>query len=250
MKERKGQITLFVIIAIVIIVILAIILYPRIKSTFSSASPQDYIKECTEKATEEALQTITLQGGSLNPENYVLYQGNKIEYICYTNKYYEKCVMQKPLLRQSIEQEINTYIQPKVEKCIGDLKQQLEKKGSVVTVGQVNVGTSLTKNFIFVDIDVPLTITDESTSSFTEFRVDIRSNLYDLVMIASSIANWEARYGDSNSLSYMLYYPNIRVEKLKQDEGSTIYSLTDKDTQDKFTFASRSIAWPPGTFGV
>jgi hypothetical protein len=36
------------------------------------------------------------------------------------------------------------------------------------------------------------------------------------------------------------------VEKKKQGDGTTVYILTDRDTDEKFYFASRSIAIPAG----
>ena len=44
----------------------------------------------------------------------------------------------------------------------------------------------------------------------------------------------------------MLLYPNIKVEKLKQEDGSKIYIITSRDTNEKFVFASRSLSWPAG----
>ena len=63
-------------------------------------------------------------------------------------------------------------------------------------------------------------------------------------MLTSSILNWEARYGDSDIATYMTYYPNIKVEKYKQGDGSKIYILSSE--KDKFVFASRSLSWPAG----
>ena len=68
-------------------------------------------------------------------------------------------------------------------------------------------------------------------------------------MISSSILNWEARYGDSETMNYMIYYPSIKVEKKKQGDGSTVYIITDRLDLDKFMFASRSMALPAGLTG-
>jgi len=247
--NKKGQLTIFIILALVIVAILLVLLYPRIKVLVSGPVAIDYVKSCTEEAAEEALEKLRVQGGSSEPENYILYQGNKIDYACYTNEYYKKCTMQKPFLKQDIETEINNYIEPRVKSCFQRLKQQLEKKGSQVSLGSVNVKTSIVPNSVLVTIEAPMTVTKESTAEFEKFKVDVSSQLYDLIMISSSIANYEARYGVSDSLSYMLYYPDIRVEQKKQSEGSVIYILTDKPTGEKFMFASRSLAWPPG-YGI
>lgn len=247
--NKKAQLTIFIILAIVIVAILLILLYPRMKVLVTGPVAPDYIKDCTEDATKEVLDKLTVQGGSLEPENYILYQGNKVDYVCYAEEYYKKCVMQKPFLKQDIEKEITSYIEPRVKTCLEDLKSQLEKRGSAVSLGKVEVETLMIPNSILVTINAPLTITKEATSSFKKFKVDVSSHLYDLIMISSSISNWEARYGDSETMNYMIYYPNIKVEKKKQSEGSTIYILTDRETDEKFMFASRSVALPAGLTG-
>jgi len=249
LKSKRSQLTIFIIIALVIVAILLILFYPRIKVLVTGTAPTDYIEQCVKEATEEALGKISVQGGSLEPENYILYQNNKVEYACYTNEYYKRCTMQKPFLKQDIEKEINDYVKPRAENCIENLKQQLEKQGSEVALQDVRVETSIIPNAIIVTVNAPMTIVKSSTSTFNKFKVNIKSEMYELIMLSSSIANYEARYGNSDSLTYMLYYPDIKVEKKVQDEGSKIYILTYKPSGEKFIFASRSIAWPPGYVG-
>lgn len=41
-------------------------------------------------------------------------------------------------------------------------------------------------------------------------------------------------------------YHNLKIEKRKPDYGTSVYILTDKDTANKFQFASRSLVFPPG----
>ena len=69
---------------------------------------------------------------------------------------------------------------------------------------------------------------------------------YDIIMIASAIQDFEAEYGDSNPETYMALYPNIRIEKLKQSDGTKVYIISDRNTLEKMQFATRSLAWPPG----
>jgi hypothetical protein len=114
----------------------------------------------------------------------------------------------------------------------------------------MNISVELVPEHILVNIGSDLTITKSKTESYKNMKVDISSKMYELVMIASSILNWEARYGDSESMKYMAYYPEIRVEKKKQGEGSTVYILTDKVSSDKFMFAVRSLVLPSGFTGT
>jgi len=250
-KNRKGQLSIFIIIAIVIVIALVVLLLFRkdIQSWISPTGAQEYIRDCAEQYTEEALQKLEMQGGSLEPENYLLYEDNKVDYTCYTEDYLKRCVMQKPFLKQNIEQELASYIEPRVRGCFEEVESQLERSGSVVTVSQVKVETSLVPNSIVVTIRAPTTIRREGAVRYDNFKAEVDSEIYELVMLASSISNYEARYGDSDTIPYMMYYPDIRVEKIERDLGR-VYILTHKPSDEKFIFASRSIAWPAGYLGI
>ncbi len=249
-KANKAQITVFIILALAIVVVLILLFIgrDRIASIIGGKTPVEQIKECMQEPLQTALDKISVQGGSLNPQNYFLYQGNKIEYLCYTEENYVPCVMQKPLLKQSIEEELETYLQPRAKNCIDATKSSLQKNGYTVSSKNPVVKVSLVPGNILVDINTDLSITKSSTETYKSIKTDLSSRLYDLVMITSSILNWEARYGDAETMNYMIYYPSIKVEKKKQSEGTTIYILTDRNTLDKFMFASRSLTIPAGWF--
>lgn len=241
--NSRGQVTVFIIIAILIVVAILIVFYPRIKDVVSGPSASEYIEQCAKESATEALDTLKVQGGSLEPENYIAYQGNNVDYACYTNEYYKKCIMQKPFLKQDIEKEIIEYAEPKIKQCFESYRSELEKRGSKVNVENIKTDVSIVPNSVVLTINAPTTITKDSAIKFDKFKVDMNSQLYDLAMLASSISNYEARYGDSDTLTYMLYYPDIRVEKKTQEEGNRIYILTYKPTGEKFIFAIRSLAW-------
>ena len=76
--------------------------------------------------------------------------------------------------------------------------------------------------------------------------VSVSSNWYTLLNTAVNILQYEATYGDSETSLYISYYPDIKIEKTRRDDGSTIYELSDVITQDKFAFATRSLVWPQG----
>jgi hypothetical protein len=249
-KMSRGQVSIFIILAIVIVaVLLILIFFPKIKTWIIPTSTQEYIQDCAQEATREVLPVLETQGGSLEPQNYILYQGNKVDYSCYTEDYYKPCVMQKPFLKQEIEEQIAAYLEPKIKGCFEGMKGQLERAGSSVSVGDIKTEVSLVPNSVIVTIRAPTTIREEGAVSFDDFETEVKSQVYDLVMLSSSISNYEARYGDSNTLAYMMYYPDLKVEKIERDEGR-VYILTHKPSQEKFMFASRSIAWPAGYLGA
>jgi hypothetical protein len=67
-----------------------------------------------------------------------------------------------------------------------------------------------------------------------------------LTSIANSILNLETTYCDSETTLYMALYHNLKVEKILRDSGTKVYIITDRDTGNKFQFASRSQVWPAG----
>ena len=249
-NQKRGQVTIAIIIAVVIVA-LAVLIYlffPKITSTlgFTTENPSEFIRDCMEDKIKDSIEIVSSQGGSLNPENYYLYKDEKIEYLCYTNEYYIPCVVQQPLLKQHIENEIKNNIKADSDVCFNSLKESFENKGFSVNLRGGDTSVELLPKITVVNYEKELTLTKDSTDRYEKLKVAIDNNLYELMSIANSIISMETRYGDSETTIYMNYYHNLKVEKMKQTDGTTIYILTDRDTGDKFQFASRSIAWPPG----
>ncbi|MBI2628598.1 hypothetical protein HYW74_00765 [Candidatus Pacearchaeota archaeon] len=254
---KRGQVTIFVIIAIVIIA--AVILFftltqqgkDLVQQVTGSEATLDVVGEitnCVENSEEinNKIALITSQGGSANPENYILYNNSKVEYLCYSNEYLKTCYMQQPLLLQHINQELQNSIKVNVEDCFAKEKQSLESRGYQVNMGRINFSLDIIPDNLVFNINTPMTITKTGTQTFNQFSIKKNSGLYQLVMLSTSILNFEARYGDSDPALYMTLYPSVRVEKQKRSDSSKVYILSDRDTSEVFMFASRSLAWPPG----
>jgi hypothetical protein len=250
-RSKKAQVTIFVIIGIVIIglAILVYLFYPKIRSTlgFAEENPSQFLQRCLEDDVLTNLEILSSQGGSLNPEHYYLYQDEKLEYLCYTEEYFLPCVVQKPLLERSIENEIEIAIQSQFNACLEDMKNNFEGRGYRVNIEEEGLDVELLPEFVGINFGSSITLTKgEDVQRYNTARANIRSDLFDLVSIAGSILNWEASYGDAETTAYMDYYRDLKVEKYKQSDGTTVYILTNRDSEDKFQFASRSVAWPPG----
>jgi hypothetical protein len=249
--DKRGQVTIFIIIAIIIVAAMIIIFWPRLKPIFSSGTtnPQDYLQGCVQDKLQEGINLAEKRGGSIEPINSIMYKGENVEYLCYTNEYYKTCTMQQPMLKQHFEFEINEHVKSTVDSCMQNLEKDFQAKGYQVSIGSKSSSVSLTPGKVTLSIKGPVTLTKDSTSKYDNLKVDIKSNIYDFLMLSTSVLNWEARYGDSDPVSFMIYYPDLKIEKLKQSEGSKIYILTSIKTKESFTFASRSLSWPAG-YGV
>ena len=111
---------------------------------------------------------------------------------------------------------------------------------------RINSEVSIIPGKILVVFNSPLTVNKETTQRFDKFNVEIDSEMYDLLFISSSVIDYESSLGDSASELYLQYYPNLRIEKIKLDEGTKIYKVGNVVTKEEFKFASRSLSWPAG----
>lgn len=249
--NKRGQVTLFVILALIIVVAGVLIwkVIPSIKSEsgLDVNNPQGYIQTCVEDSLEEAVEILAPQGGSIEPEHYYMYFGDNIEYLCYSNNYYQTCTVQQPLLKNHIESEIEEYISDVVDECFNSLKESYQNKNYVTSLKPGEMKVELLPKRIAATFNYSLAISKgEDSQDYEQFNVFVNNNIYELISIANSIVDWESTYGDAETTIYMTYYPDLKVEKKKQSDGTTIYIITDRNTEDLFQFASRSMAWPPG----
>jgi hypothetical protein len=247
--ERKGQVAIYVIVAIVVVaVLLVVFLFPDVRTTITGGefSPNAYLEGCVEEDLRAGVDLLASQGGYRNPEGFILSEGEKIKYLCYNSGNYETCVVQQPMIKNHFERELASIIVPKANECARALKSEYESQGYSVSASSVDSQVSLIPGKVRVEFLAPMTITKENSQTFKDFNVQVNSEMYDLLMTAQSIIEFESEFGDSETSLYLQYYPDLKIEKNKFQDGSTIYKLGDVNTEEEFVFASRSLVWPAG----
>jgi len=248
--KKRGQVTIFIIagIFIVIFAFLIYFFYPKITSTFTqtSKSPFEQMKDCVEPTLKESVETLLKQGGSMNPELYYEYNDEKISYLCYTVEDYKTCVMQKPILINSFQNEIKREISKASEECLDKLVSSYEKKGYEVKLRKAPIDVEIIPNSIAIRYNHTLELNKVEKEIYSGFNLRFNSELYDILMVASSILDFEVFYGDAEVTSYMDYYRDLKVEKNRRADGTKIYNVEHLETKERLSFATRSLAWPAG----
>jgi len=249
--NRSGQVTIFIIVAIIIVAVAVLIytFYPKIKSSLSveEQNPISFIQSCIEEDINSAVETVSAQGGSVEPENYLLYNNSKVEYLCYTLENLHPCVVQQAMLKQHIESEIKNEISENVDACFESMRNNYIKQGYSVDLKSGNKKIELLPKRVVATFNYSLTLTKgEDTQKYDSFVVMINNNLYELVSIANSIIEWETTYGDAETTTYMTLYHDLKVEKNVKGDDGKVYVLTDRNTGNKFQFATRGQIWPAG----
>ncbi len=244
MKER-GQVTIFIIIALIIVLGL-LIYFLWIGPTYVSPQGAIRLESCTEEVVGNAIKELGDKGGFIEPEFTFSYKGKEIPYLCYTNLYYVGCINQNPFLIENFENQLLKKTREEIYSCYKGALDGLKAQGYKVATGDKNLDIELEPGKAVVLLKAPVVLENEGSQKFTEFRINVNSRIYEMLSIATSIVQFETKYGDSDITSMMVFYPDYIIDKLKQGEGTTIYIMEDKDFGTKFQFASRSYAWPPG----
>ncbi len=252
--NKRGQVTIFIIIAILVVAIVAVVfMVPKIREGIGIGkveSPENFIQTCLEDVIKEDVETLSLQGGSLDPEDkevFTLYDDEKVSYLCYTEKYFEVCMPQQPLLEKHIENEIQESIEEDVNYCFDSLKESYEKKGYEASVKKGDLRVDLLPKRIITTINNTFVFSKgEQTERHESFSVIVDNNLYELIGVVNSIVEWESYYGGAPLSLYMDNYKYLKIEKKLKSDGTKIYILTDRNTETIFQFASRSVVYPSG----
>ncbi|RMD65625.1 hypothetical protein D6817_05680 [Candidatus Pacearchaeota archaeon] len=250
---KRGQVTAFVIIAALIIII-GVVLYfvfPSVKVAITSdQSPHQFLASCLKPQLEYAISTLEKQGGYLAPEGFVVYNNTPIKFLCYTSEYFRSCVVQQPALLSHLQKEIKSHISSSARDCYDALKEEFESRGYRVSKsGEPSVEVSIVPDRVEVSTDFPVTLSKEASTNVGEVKIAKESGLYDFAILATSIVRLESSLGNADTTLYSRLYPNIIVEKVtlgSEGASAKIYTIKNVVTGESFRFATRSQVWAPG----
>ncbi|MBI2630072.1 hypothetical protein HYW76_03145 [Candidatus Pacearchaeota archaeon] len=250
--NKKGQLAVFIIVAILIVALIILLFALRGKKIIDVINPgmpdvNNEIEKCVRDSVKNAVSIMLNQGGYISPDNYKMYEGNKIQYLCYNNNFYQTCVNQEPVYIEHLEGEIKNYISGRIEDCFYALKQEYEKKSYMVIMDGEEMSVILNPKQIKVEIDKTMDISkNQESRRYENFNFVILSPIYDLAIIAQEIVNQEAKFCYFEYQGFSLLYPDYSVEKTDINGETKIYKVKEKSTGRELVFAVRSCAMPAG----
>jgi len=249
---KKGQVTIWIIIAVAIIVAFLILFLVRrsiIIDKTEETNPQLFIQKCIKDSTYEAINIMLPQGGFIAPQNYKLYNNTNVAYLCENIGYFYPCINQHPMLLNEMKKEIKDYITLKVDNCYLLMESEFEKRQYEVSLGnkELTLETELKPGRIDVHAEKKVTLTKgEETISFDSFDVAVQTHTYELGSLAVEIANQEASYCNFDSLGYSILYNDFNIRKDTRSDGTDIYILKDKRSNEVMQFAIKGCVNPQG----
>lgn len=245
---ERGQVSLFVILAIaivaVVIFVFAFSLGPRLVSG-GEFNPQQVIDRCVKESLSDKLGTITIQGGFLEPTDYKLYRDVKATYLCKTSSDYEPCITQHPLYISEVKEEIRWLVKEDVENCFVILEEEMRSMNYEFSGGEVDVEIIFKQDRVEAKVYRDFSYSKNGESrSFDSVTTTMESPLYKLMMIASEITSSEATLCSFENIAYMALDKNIDIRKFTMSDSTKIYTIKDKATGKEMNIAIRGCVTP------
>ncbi|MDD5191924.1 MAG: hypothetical protein PHH54_04470 [Candidatus Nanoarchaeia archaeon] len=223
-KEKKGQVTIFIIVAIVIIVGIALYFILR-GNLFQPSVPKDlepvysYYLSCVQGETENAVSILGSQGGYI--EQPVFERGS--EYMPFSNQlsflgigvpywYYVSgngIKKEQVPSKAKMQEQLNDYLKERLNEC--DFSQ-FEEQGILVDFGEASVDSTINDNSISVSVKQDLSITNgEVTWSGNSHSVYVNSNLGKFYNLAKKIysSNKEKMFLENYGVDVLRLYAPV-----------------------------------------
>jgi len=247
--NKRGQVTIFIIVGIVIVlgIIAAFLFSGKVEVEVpSDLGPRVFIDKCVRDIVEISVDKMLRNGGEILPSQAIAYQGDEWNYLCYQEDYYQGCYNIHPMLELQIEKQIVRDTQGDVQGCFNEMRDDYVNRGFDVTGGETTYSVDLLPGYVEINLDKKVDISSvESAQSFENFDSKVNSAIYDLVQVARDVVNSESQFCHFEYNGYMLLYPRYDIRRIDYSE-SKIYRLIDRRSGDEFKFAVRSCAFAPG----
>jgi hypothetical protein len=254
--NKRGQVTIFVIVAIVLVFIIAgFFLINRENSDIPSLkeNPTGNIKanveKCTRQAIDEAEKIVIKNAGFLEQENPFVFNYTSYELLCDSSGTNNLCTNNHPALLIETQKEVLEYITPKINSCFETIKSSLRNYKYQENANTINV--TIVPNEIRVEIIKNLVFEiNDQVINIEKFNVKANSPLYDFLTITNKIINEELNCNcgsescNANLVNLMRYNREFEVLKpVYSSNGQEAFTITEINSGKQFRFAIRNCAY-------
>ncbi len=250
--NKRGQVSIFVVLGIVVVILVALVLIGR-QTIFLPTTPESlgnirddinqHITECITDGdvTDDPVIQIGLQGGYLNPgiDTYRLFNDTTVSYLCYNMNNTEQC-RNRLLLLNTMEEQLNEALKPKLISCIGDVQSYARLKPIIIeTPKPLTVSTEINQENIQVHVNYPIIIKSKRNDNQVQQEVftDVLDYpLGDLYFVAQAVLEQETTTGDFDPLIYMLAKRGEYIIVKQRPYPDELYQIKRNDNDYMFQF--------------
>ncbi len=242
--NKRGQVTLFIIIAIVIIAAIAFIIFLQ-KNIIGRGIPssdvaeiKQYFSDCFETKTKEGIIFLGKQGGY-----YSLDGIESINFLDEETVYYWKADQNLVPSYETTQNELNNYLNNNVIDCFSSTsfsEYEIIREECAID--------SIVSEMVSVEFNCPITIKkDESSSTIESFSINFEAPVKKLLDVSNQIID---EYREESEYFCITCYDDIAVENnvtitivpiIKEiiEPEHVWFLITDKDIK----FDDRNITW-------
>jgi len=252
MVNKKGQVTIFIVIAVLLVVAIGIIFVVRNSLKPGETTPpagteniQGFVEQCLKNTAEDGIIFIGRQGGYYAPPSSISYTGNDSDsdkkYFTELGNinvsYYSSTDM--PTLA-TIEEELSNYVEGNINKCLNDFSI-FKQKGFEVQNGTMSVSVRILDEKVVVFLDYPVTITKgDFTQQKTVYSVDVPIRLGLIYTLTQTIIQSGCQLVWINNLVELSLYDscftplsrdeyNFRKSMLIYPGNTVLFVITDPE---------------------
>jgi hypothetical protein len=257
--QKRGQLTLFIILGIIVAV--ASLIYILVFSKYSiidgvrakSSNPEEFLEECIKKDME-ALVINFLENNfhaEIPEDNFFRHNNNgvleKIPILCTVGEFNVPCINQDPVLELRLKSDIRNEIDNLAESCWEKLISNLKRQSFTVEEDGSDTILYINKESIMVHIPSMISlVTSEETKVYSNFYIDFRTSIFKLASLANQIANHESTLCEFGETGWMLADNTVFITRFRAGDQTKLYTLKDRTTDEEIKFAIKTCVIPAG----
>lgn len=225
---KKGQVTIFIIVSIIVVGIILLFLFLfNNKKNFEEPVDievglvKDFVQDCFEKTSKQALYFIGLYGGYYIPPEQSTEFG--VPYYVYNSQ-------SRIPSKDKIESEISRFVEESLPLCLGEFESFSEFK---IEKGNPKVITEIWQDSVFIELDYPIRISQGKTVSLLEeFENKIPIRLDTIYEACEFILDYELENPGEICLNCLL---NLEAEKqiqinMQSMNTTIVYEIVDEES--------------------
>ena len=224
--KKRGQVTIFIILAIVLILIVAsyFIFKDKINNTFNAKDFPDvekFIQNCADSSAEQAIIESAKKGGIYAPQ-FVTYEG--AVYYKYQNNWYFPA-------KEELENNLALEFESLFLNCINEFSNFTNYQ---ISTHEIKISSDIERNFVRFDINYLVTVAfGEKSANFEYFSSKININYLKLY---SAVAEYIETQKNNSAICLTCLSNILQDYKLKAE----VFDSLDK-TASIYVFSSEEI---------
>ena len=244
--HKRGQVSVFAIIGIVIVILVALFFFLRNEyglfvqpTSFlrdKSQPIEDNLRSCVKDKLNSTLVNFGKQGGELTPSSSRLYESISVPYYCTNIVGKNQCLNVMPTL-PGIINALNNKLQNEINNCV-DKSLVTSGLGYKIVAGNVTTKVETGSSGIILRAHYDVSISKgESKQSVSDVVVNYDAPISDLYSVAVDAVNSEANAGFFEQLLYMVNKRGQYIINLDKPYPDKIYKIREKNSNFEFWFA-------------